>query len=168
MHEEATKIKAVAMDVDGVLTDGTVWWGPQGDEYKRFCFADMTGITQALRAGIKIALVSGDSTDSGMALVQRLANRLKIVDVYKGCHDKERAVREFALKYGIALSELCFIGDDFIDAPAMEIVGLAIAPADAQKAAIAKAHIVTRAKGGKGAVREVLNTLFEAKSWETR
>lgn len=160
MPDAIEKIKAVAMDVDGVLTDGTFWWGTNGEEFKRFSYADTTGISQAMRAGIKIGLISGESSPAGMKLVQRLADKLKIEDVYKGCHDKEAAVREFAQKYGLDLSEVCFVGDDFIDVPAMSVVGLAVAPADAQHIARSKAHIVTSLNGGHGAVRELLDRLL--------
>lgn len=164
MLDMGARIKAVAMDVDGVLTDGTFWWGGNGEEFKRFCFADTTGISQALRAGILIALISGESSTSGMNLVQRFADKLKITNVYKGCHDKAAAIREFAEKNQLQLSEICFIGDDFIDIPAMEIVGLAAAPADAQVKARLKAQIVTNRAGGQGAVREVLDAILENKT----
>jgi 3-deoxy-D-manno-octulosonate 8-phosphate phosphatase (KDO 8-P phosphatase) len=154
-------IKAVAMDVDGVLTDGTFWWGINGEEFKRFCFADVTGIPLARKAGIKLALISGESSPSGMALVQRFADKLKIVDVYKGCHDKAAAVRDFAEKHQIPLQAVCFIGDDVPDLPAMGVTGLAAAPADAQPVAKAKAHYITSRNGGSGAVREVLDAILE-------
>src|SRR5579862_9621554 len=159
--ERAGDILAVAMDVDGVLTDGTFWWGVNGEELKRFCFADTTGISRALRAGIKIALISGESSPSGMALVQRLADKLNIADVYKGCHDKAAAVRDFATRHELDLARICFIGDDFIDVPAMSIVGLAVAPADAQLQARSRAQWVTERNGGQGAVREVLEAILK-------
>jgi 3-deoxy-D-manno-octulosonate 8-phosphate phosphatase (KDO 8-P phosphatase) len=155
------RVQAVAMDVDGVLTDGTFWWGPNGEEFKRFCFADSTGISLAQRAGLKIALISGESSTAGMALVQRFADKLKIADVYKGCHDKAAAILDFAEKNRLQLSEICFIGDDFIDVPAMAAVGLAAAPADAQPAARLKAHFVTERNGGHGAVREILDAILK-------
>jgi 3-deoxy-D-manno-octulosonate 8-phosphate phosphatase (KDO 8-P phosphatase) len=159
------KIKAIATDVDGVLTDGTFWWSANGDESKRFCYADVSGIPKGREAGIIYALVSGESSPAGMALVQRYADKLKIADVYKGCHDKAAAVRDFAQKHGLQLSEICFIGDDLPDLPAMEIVGLAIAPANAQPAAKTKAHFVTSRDGGFGVVREVIDAiLMERKS----
>ena len=158
------QIKAVALDVDGVLTDGTFWWGTNGEELKRFSFADMTGISLALQAGIKLALISGESSASGMAITQRLADKLKITDVYKGCHDKARAVREFTAYHGMALSDVCFIGDDVIDLPAFAIVGLAVAPADAQPCVRAQARHVTTCNAGRGAVREVLDAILNARS----
>jgi 3-deoxy-D-manno-octulosonate 8-phosphate phosphatase (KDO 8-P phosphatase) len=158
--KDLNRIKAVAMDVDGVLTDGTYWWGSNGEEFKRFCFADSTGISRALREGLKIALISGESSPSGMTLVQRYADKLKITDVYKGCHDKAAAMRDFAQRNHLDLSETCFMGDDFIDVPAMRIVGIAAAPADAQMRARETAQLVTKRPGGQGAVRELLEMIL--------
>ena len=149
------------MDVDGVLTDGTFWWGINGEEFKRFCCADATGISVALNEGVKIALISGESSPAGMALVQRFADKLKITDVYKGCHDKAAAIRDFAAKNQLQMSEICFIGDDFIDVPDLTVVGLAVAPADAHPNVKVMVHLVTERSGGHGAVREVLDAILK-------
>jgi len=162
MNEIGSRIKAVAMDVDGVLTDGTFWWGTNGEEFKRFCFADVTGINLAIRAGFRIALISGESSEAGMTLVQRIADKLKITQVYKGCHDKAAAIRDFAEASHLQLSEICFIGDDNIDVEAMALVGFAAAPRDAQLPAKAQAHLVTTRNGGHGAVREVIDTIMKS------
>jgi 3-deoxy-D-manno-octulosonate 8-phosphate phosphatase (KDO 8-P phosphatase) len=151
------RVKGVAMDVDGVLTDGTFWWGSAGEEMKRFCFADVTGIGLARGAGLPIALISGESSASGKSLVQRYADKLGIGHVYAGCHDKAAALREFAAAHSLDLDEVCFIGDDVIDIPAMSAAGVAVAPSDAHPAALARAAYVTTAPGGRGAVREVLD-----------
>ena len=158
------RIKAVAMDVDGVLTDGTFWWGPNGDELKRFCFADGTGISLAMQAGLLIALVSGESSASGMALVQRYADKLQITNVYKGCHDKAGAVQDLAAKHGLDLSAVCFIGDDLLDLPAMSIVGFSAAPSNAHPSVRKQAKLVTARTGGQGAVREVLDLILDHNS----
>ena len=115
------------MDVDGVLTDGTFLWDADGNEYKRFCFSDVTGLGLARAAGYAIALVSGESSRAGMSLVQRYADKLKIDYVYKGCHDKATALREFTGPSGCRSSRRCYIGDDVIDLPAMAIAGVAVA-----------------------------------------
>jgi 3-deoxy-D-manno-octulosonate 8-phosphate phosphatase (KDO 8-P phosphatase) len=99
-----------------------------------------------------------------MALVQRFADKLKVTDVYKGCHDKAQAVCQIASQHQLQLSEICYIGDDVIDLPAMAAVGLAAAPADAQPGVRAKAHLVTSSKGGQGAVREVLDAILAQQS----
>jgi 3-deoxy-D-manno-octulosonate 8-phosphate phosphatase (KDO 8-P phosphatase) len=161
-------IKAVAMDVDGVLTDGTVWWGTNNEEFKRFCYADVTGIPRARQADIKLALVSGESSPESMTLVQRFADRLCIKDVFKGCHDKAGAVRDFAAKYGLTLPEICFIGDDVQDIPAMSIVGVAAVPRNAQPLAKAAAHFVATRDGGFGVVREILDAILEERGLNGR
>src|ERR1700721_379699 len=93
-------IRAVAMDVDGVLTDGGLWWGPNGEEWKRFCFADIMGVSLARRAGIQLALISGEDSP----LVDRYAKKMQIQHVTKGGRAKAAALREFARATGIALA----------------------------------------------------------------
>ncbi len=154
------KVKAIATDVDGVLTDGMFWWGDNGEEFKRFSFADVTGIALARQAGLKLALISGESSESAMALVQRFADKLQITDVYKGCHDKAAAVTEFAARYHLQLSEICFIGDDVPDLPAMQIVGLPVTPANAQAVAREKAAWIASRDGGCGVLREVIDMIL--------
>lgn len=155
------KVKAIATDVDGVLTDGTVWWGTGGEEFKRFSYADVTGVALARRAGIKLALISGESSESAKTLVQRFADKLQITDVYKGCHDKATAVTEFANRYHVQLSEVCFIGDDVPDLPAMEIVGVPVAPANAQRVAQEKAAWIASRDGGCGVLREIVDLILQ-------
>lgn len=152
------------MDVDGVLTDGGFWWSADGDELKRFCFADVTGIALARAAGLAVALISGESSPAGMALVQRYADKLGIADVYKGCHDKAAAVREFAAGHGLQAADVCYIGDDVMDLPALQIAGLAVAPPNAHAEVLPAADYVTRCPGGHGAVREILDLIIESKA----
>ena len=154
-------IKAIAMDFDGVLTDGGLWWGANGEEMKRLCFPDITGIPLARNAGLKLAIVSGESSQAGMGLVRRYAEKVKVIDIYTGCHDKATAVREFAKKYDLQLSEVCFIGDDVNDLPAMTIVGLSAAPANAHPTVKQQATFITTRGGGFGAVREVIDTILD-------
>ena len=148
-------ISAIALDVDGVLTDGTFWWGPNGEEYKRFHFLDVMGIARARRSGVLFALVSGEESP----LVQRLAAKLGIVDVFTGCKDKASALRTFAADHGLAPEDVCFMGDDVNDLPAMAIAGITAAPANAHFTVAAQVGIVTERSGGSGAVRELIDTL---------
>jgi 3-deoxy-D-manno-octulosonate 8-phosphate phosphatase (KDO 8-P phosphatase) len=99
-----------------------------------------------------------------MTLVQNYADKMKIADVYAGCHDKAAAVRDFARKHALQLSQICFIGDDIQDVPAMEIAGLAVAPANAQPAAKSKAQFVTSQSGGFGVVREVIEAILQERN----
>ncbi len=150
------EIKAIAMDVDGVLTDGGVWWGPNGEEWKRFHFADIMGLSLARKAGMVIALMSGEDSP----LVDRLATKLGIGDVHKNCKDKASALRTFSEKHGLRLQEICFIGDDVNDLPALSIVGLSACPADARPPIRKHCQVVAKLTGGNGAVREVVDMLI--------
>ena len=149
-------IKAIAMDVDGVLTDGGVWWGPNGEEWKRFHFADIMGLSLARKAGMVIALMSGENSP----LVDRLASKFGITDVHKECKDKAGALRSFSEKHGLRLQEICFIGDDVNDLPALNIVGLSACPADARPSIREHCQVVTKLGGGNGAVREIVDMLL--------
>lgn len=151
-----TLIKAVAFDVDGVLTDGAVWWGPDEQEWKRFCFQDIMGVSLARQAGLALALISGEDSP----LVDRFAAKMGIADVYKGCKDKAAALRQFAAARSLRLEEIAFMGDDVNDVPAMEICGLPVSPANGHPAARAEASLVTQSAGGHGAVRELLDRLL--------
>jgi 3-deoxy-D-manno-octulosonate 8-phosphate phosphatase (KDO 8-P phosphatase) len=149
-------LKAIALDVDGVLTDGGVWWGPDGAEWKRFSFADIMGVSLARKAGLIVTLISGEDSP----LVDRFASKMNLADITKGCQDKAGALRAFAERNHLALDEICFMGDDINDLAAMELAGLAAAPADARPAVRAKAALVTGAKGGNGAVRELVDRIL--------
>ncbi len=152
-------IKGIALDVDGVLTDGGFWWGPDGGEWKRFSFADVMGISRASKAGIVFALISGEDSP----LVDRFAYKMNITDVYKGSKDKQAALRAFAHARGLTLAEVCFMGDDVNDVEAMQTAGLAACPSDAQVAALCVASWVSRHQGGHGAVRELVEAVLAAR-----
>jgi len=145
-------IKAFALDVDGVLTDGTFWWGPNGEEWKRFSFADIMGIARARRAGYLFALISGEDSP----LVDRLATKLDIRDVFKNCKDKAGALRAFAERHHLDLNELAFMGDDVNDLASMKIAGLSASPADAEALVRQAAAYVAPRGGGRGAVRDLI------------
>ncbi len=153
-------IKAVALDVDGVLTDGGFWWGPNGEEFKQFNFADVMGISLGRKAGLLFALISGEASP----LVDRFAEKMGIIDVHKGCKDKAGALRAFAEKNGLDLGAICFMGDDVNDLSAMELAGLSAAPANAQAVVRQRVDLVTGRSGGHGAVRELIDTLLSSVS----
>jgi 3-deoxy-D-manno-octulosonate 8-phosphate phosphatase (KDO 8-P phosphatase) len=155
-----TVIKAIAMDVDGVLTDGGVWWGPNGEEWKRFCFADIMGLSLAKKAGLHLALISGEDSP----LVDRMAAKFAITDVFKPCKDKGAAFAEFIKRHALAPEETCFIGDDINDLAALELAGLPCAPADARPVVMEKCKLIAKAKGGNGAVREIIDSILDANS----
>jgi 3-deoxy-D-manno-octulosonate 8-phosphate phosphatase (KDO 8-P phosphatase) len=149
-------IRALALDVDGVLTDGGVWWGDDGTESKRFSFADIMGVSLATKAGLIVTLISGEDS----LLVARFAKKMNIADVTRGCKDKAAALRAFAQRQDLPLKEICFMGDDVNDLGAMEIAGFSAAPANAQPAVLKAVRFVTKANGGNGAVRELVDMIL--------
>ncbi len=153
------QIRAIALDVDGVLTDGGVWWGPNGEEWKRFCFADIMGVSLACKAGLILTLISGEDSP----LVDRFANKFQMTDITKGCRDKARALRLFAERQNLPLSEICFMGDDVNDMEAQQIAGLSAAPANAHPAVLAHAKFIAKNNGGNGAVRELVDAILAAR-----
>jgi 3-deoxy-D-manno-octulosonate 8-phosphate phosphatase (KDO 8-P phosphatase) len=155
---DLSRIRAIALDVDGVLTDGGFWWGGDGEEFKRFCFADVMGLSLARRAGFALALVSGEDSP----LVDRYAEKMLIHHVIKGSRDKAGALREVAMRSGIALEAFCYMGDDINDIPAMQIAGVSFAPANANPLVQSTALFITESSGGNGAVREMVDALLAA------
>ncbi len=156
---ELRALKALALDVDGVLTDGAIWWGPDGAEWKRFHFADIMGVSLARKAGLIVALISGEDSP----LVDRYASKMGITDVVKGCKDKGHALRTVAAQRGLELAEICFMGDDVNDLSAMRIAGLAAAPANARPEVLAIAGFTAVSAGGNGAVRELVDAILAAR-----
>lgn len=152
------RVRAIALDVDGVLTDGGVWWGPDGMEWKRFSFSDIMGLSLARRAGFVLALISGEDSP----LVDRYAKKLLIRNVVKGCRDKAAALREFASTADLDLSEICFVGDDINDLLAMQIAGISVAPADANPSVLSQVDFISTKLGGQGAVRELVDAMLDA------
>lgn len=147
------KIKAIALDIDGVLTDGTFIWGPQGEEFKKFSFLDVMGISLGKKVGLIFAFISGEDTP----LIDRYAKKMGIIDVYKGCRDKAAALRDFAQKHNLELAQICFMGDDVNDLPALELAGLSASPASAHNDVKKKVMLTTQHNGGQGAVRELID-----------
>ena len=145
-------IRAIALDVDGVLTDGGFFWGPEGQEWKRFSFLDVMGISLGTKAGLTFALISGEASP----LVDRFAAKMGIQHVHKGCKDKAEALRAFAAATDIPLEAIAFMGDDVNDFGAMAIAGLAATPLTAREAVQARAGFVAPRGGGDGAVRELV------------
>jgi 3-deoxy-D-manno-octulosonate 8-phosphate phosphatase (KDO 8-P phosphatase) len=149
-------VDAVVLDVDGVLTDGGFWWGPNGEEWKRFCFADVMGVSLGRKAGLVFGLISGEASP----LVDRFAEKMQIEAVYKGIKDKGAALHAFSERTGIPLSRVCFAGDDVNDLSAMALAGFSAAPANAQAAVLAAAKIHLAQRGGNGAVRELIELVL--------
>ena len=153
------QVRLFAMDVDGVLTDGTVNISSDGIETKRFSILDGMGLKQLERAGIIVAWISG--RPSGATNVR--ANELKIPHVIQGRIDKLPALQEVATQLGMTAVQCVYMGDDSIDAPAMAWAGIGVAPPDAMPLALAAADYITRRPAGRGAVREICEHLLAAR-----
>jgi 3-deoxy-D-manno-octulosonate 8-phosphate phosphatase (KDO 8-P phosphatase) len=146
------------LDVDGVMTDGGLYYSAEGIELKRFHAHDGYGIVRAHEHGIRIGLISGRSSP----IVEARARVLKIDDVYLDAMDKVTPFRELQKKYGFTEEQTAFLGDDLFDLPLLEIVGFSAAPANAMTGVKRRVDYVTRLAGGNGAVREVVDLILSA------
>jgi YrbI family 3-deoxy-D-manno-octulosonate 8-phosphate phosphatase len=149
-------MKWIFTDIDGVLTDGRVTIDVCAKETKTICYRDLDAIGIGRRAGFDFAFVTGEDTE----MVRVLAKRFKVEKVYAGAKDKIAAMRVISDELNIPVSGLLYIGDSDRDAPALEVVGLGIAPVDASAKAKAAAHIITDCAGGTGVLLEVVNKLI--------
>ncbi len=153
------KIKLLAMDVDGVLTNGGMYYSEDGDELKKFNTRDGKGIELLRNEGIRIAFITGENTHLG----EKRAAKLKVDELCQGIEDKLSALQQIMSKYGLAYDEIAYIGDDINDLGILRAVGLAITVADGMPENQNVAHYVTQAKGGEGVVREVAVLILEAR-----
>ncbi len=156
-------VKAVILDVDGVLTDGGIYYDPTGREIKRFHVADGLGIELLRHAGIRVAILSGRVSE---ALTRRAAE-LKVTECYQGVRDKKAQIEKLRQQWQLKVDEVLYVGDDLNDLPALEAVGVRVAVANAASELKERAHYTTQASGGNGAVREVCEWLLKARGeWE--
>ncbi|MDO8541263.1 MAG: HAD-IIIA family hydrolase [Opitutaceae bacterium] len=157
-------VRLFAMDVDGVLTDGTVVISSDGTESKAFSILDGMGMKQLQRAGIVVAWISGRLSDA----TTRRASELKIPHLVQGRVDKLAVLGDLATRLALTPTQCAYMGDDTIDAPAIGWAGVGIAPSEAMPAALAAADYVTTRPAGRGAVREVCEHLLSARSAKPR
>jgi len=160
LRKRARSIRLAIFDVDGVLTDGTVWMGPAGEAIKAFNILDGHGIKMIQQAGVATAILAGRKSRA----VSLRAKELGIGDVIQGSTDKLADFASLAAKHGVTPEECAFVGDDLPDLPVMDRVGLAVAVANAVEPVKKRAHYITRASGGHGAVREFCDMLVAARS----
>ena len=158
VRARARKIKLVAMDVDGVLTDAGMYYTENGDELKKFNTRDGMGLAQIRQAGLKTAILTGESTQ----LVERRGAKMRIDHVFIGVSDKLTCMNELLAKLDLTLEQVAYIGDDINDYELLCHVGLAAAVRDASRLPKSVAHLITEAKGGEGAVRELCEIILEA------
>ena len=155
--ETIKNIKALILDVDGVLTDGSLFYNKDGEHIKKFNVRDGQGVKLAQSYNIEIALISARQCD----IVKNRFNELGVKYIYQHCYDKVKKIKELCAELNILLEQTAYIGDDILDVPPLEIVGLAICPKDAHPSAMSKAKLITEAKGGHGCVREVIDLILK-------
>lgn len=152
------RIRLVAMDLDGTLTDGSTFFTKEGDVIKRFCVRDRLGITLLHKAGFITAIITADTS----ALIERRAELLNVHHLIMGSKAKAEDIRWLCAKLNLSPEEIAYIGDDVNDERAMKFVGLACCPNDAHPAILKTAHMVLPYPGGRGCVRALCDTILIA------
>lgn len=162
--ERFADIKAFFLDVDGVLTDGSVHVTEQGEQLRRFSVRDGYAIQLAVKRGLHIAVISGGRSQG----VWHRLRGLGVEDIYLDVSDKLSLMQDLIRRYGIDVKKVAFMGDDMPDLTCMEQVGLALCPQDAAEEIKAIAHYVSPKRGGEGCVRDVLEKALKLqKKWNS-
>jgi 3-deoxy-D-manno-octulosonate 8-phosphate phosphatase (KDO 8-P phosphatase) len=159
-HPALRRARALVLDVDGVLTDGRLFYGAKGESLKVFHVRDGHGIKQMAGVGVTVAIISGRKS----AAVTRRTRELGITHVFQGVDDKLAVLNRLASKLGLSLEQFICVGDDTPDAAVLKAAGLGVAVADAHADALAAADMVTSHLGGSGAVREVCDWVLAARA----
>ena len=152
------RVRLLAMDVDGVLTDGTLVYGSDGSEAKRFHVHDGLGLTLLAAIGVQVAWISG----RGGPAVERRAAELGVGHLLQGIKDKRSALQQLIHTMDLSVENVAYIGDDWNDLGAFDVCGVSFAVADARREVRERADFVTEAVGGRGAVREVCDALLDS------
>lgn len=162
--ERARRVRLLVMDVDGVLTDGRMILSERGDELKAFHARDGVAVALAKRAGLRTAMVTGEASP----IAKARGAKLGVDAVVLAARRKGETLEALAAEFGLPADAVAYVGDDLLDIPAMRRAGLALAVADAAAPVKAVAHVVTRAAGGHGAVRECVELILRAQRAWTR
>ena len=158
LAERIADVRCVALDVDGVLTDGRIYVSDSGERIRAFDVHDGSGIIYLQRVGIRVAILSSESREA----VRHRARRLGIRTVLLGYKNKLVGLDQLLVSEQVEPEHVCYVGDDLPDVPVMRAVGLAVAVADAHPLVRDAAHWVTRCDGGRGAVREVAEHILKS------
>lgn len=162
--EKLASIRLLALDVDGVLTDGRLLIGPEGEIAKAFSARDGMAISIALRNDLQVAIITGRPG----AIIKRRAGELGITEIMSGIKDKGEAIRKLASDLGIGLDETAFMGDDLNDLPAMKRAAVGACPCNAAKEVLESADYISSGKGGESAVREFIEDILKARGlWDS-
>jgi 3-deoxy-D-manno-octulosonate 8-phosphate phosphatase (KDO 8-P phosphatase) len=156
--EKAKKVKMILLDVDGVLTDGSIIYSSNCGEIKVFNAQDGYGIVRAIELGLKVGIITGRESE----IIKRRANELGISDLIQNAIDKVKPFEELSKKYGFDKEEFCYVGDDILDIPLLKIVGFSAAPSNARSEVKRIADYVASSSGGNGAVREIIDFILKA------
>ncbi len=155
----AAGIRLLVLDIDGTLTDGRIYLGSRGEELKAFHVADGLGLKLVRSCGIEVAWITARKS----RLVELRARELGLQHVVQGCRDKRMALELLRVKLDLGCTQIAYMGDDLPDLPALTMVGLATAPANAHPWVAERVHWQSRTGGGNGAVRELCDLLIEAR-----
>lgn len=156
----AQHIKLLILDVDGVLTDGRLYFTADGQELKVFNTLDGHGIKQLQKSGVAVAIITGRQSPA----VEKRARDLGINYCYQGQENKRIPFSDLTNKLNVSPNEIAYAGDDLPDLPIMKKVGLSIAPPNAHSSVLRHAHMITQARGGEGAVREICDLILQAQN----
>ncbi len=159
VRQKAARVRLVAFDVDGTLTDGKLYFGPQGEALKGFSVLDGQGLALLKKAGLKLALVTGRSSE----MVHLRAAELKVDRVLQDVKDKRQALLELAQEFALQPAEIAMMGDDWPDLAAFSVAGFTAAPCDAHSEVRQRADWVAQATAGAGAARELCDYILKAK-----
>lgn len=157
--EKAANIRLLLLDVDGVLTDGTLLYSTSGEEYKAFNTQDGFGITLLHQAGVATGIITARKSE----MVQRRAEELKMAHIHQGARKKNEAFRAIVKSTGLKPVEIAYMGDDWLDLALLQQVGLSLAPANGAEEVKERVHYVTPRAGGHGAVRDACNLILGAR-----
>lgn len=156
--EKAKKVKMILLDVDGVLTDGSIIYSSNCGEIKVFNAQDGYGIVRAIELGLKVGIITGRES----TIIKKRADELGIRDLIQSAIDKVKPFQNLMAKYNLKPDEFCYIGDDILDIPLLKIVGFSAAPANARAEVRKVVDYVASSSGGNGAVREVIDFILKA------
>lgn len=161
--DRARKVRLLLLDVDGVMTDGTIYLDDEGAQVKGFNIMDGLGLNLLKKAGVKAGIITGRSS----GVVSARARELSIEHVFQGCGDKVAAAGQVVAAEGLEMDQVAFVGDDLIDLPLLARVGLAVSVPGGAPEVREAVHHVTRSPGGNGAVREVCELILKSQDrWE--
>ncbi|MGB6188414.1 MAG: 3-deoxy-manno-octulosonate-8-phosphatase KdsC [Aeromonas molluscorum] len=157
-YEKAARIRLLVCDVDGVLSNGLIYMGNDGEELKTFCTRDGAGMKALMKAGIEIAIITGRNS----RIVSNRMASLGVKHLVQGAEQKLPHFEALLVKLGLDATQAAYMGDDTIDLPVMQACGLGVAVADAHPLVTSRADLVTRLGGGMGAVRELCDLILQA------